>query len=129
MCAFVAKRGGEFRAPFRRQCIHEFAGDEHRSLQYPAMGFNPTSDIHGITDQGEFQFLFIADVSIDDFAVMDTDGDTERLVSRLNASVPGIDGFDKLDRTLRSVRGVAQVGQFGPKKAISPSPMNLSIEP
>jgi len=89
------------------------------------MGFNPTSDIHGVTDQGEFQFLFIANVSIDDFAVMDTDGNTERLVSCLNASVPRIDGFDELDRTLRSVGGVAQAGQRQAEKGHQPITQEL----
>src|SRR3954451_24104980 len=108
MLPLVREPLGEIITIFRMKGINERIADQYRGVKRSAVCFDTAGDVDRVTNDGKLQPLVAADVTLDDVAVVDADGDPDGNVAEPTAPfVPTVDRPLNVQRAARSVDGVA----------------------
>ena len=127
---FIGESLRKLHATFGSQCLHKLTGNKDRRVEAPAIGFDAACNIHSVAEYRELEPLFVADISLHDLTVVNTDRNADGVI--VGTSMLLVQ--HAIDLTISSAHAAAFVTSRrlvsgGPKNAISPSPRNLSIDP
>ena len=111
MAPLVDKPAHQVLTPFGAERIDESTGYEKSGLKASAVCLNSAGDIDGIAEDGEFKPVVAADITLQDLAVVDADGDlNRRIIGAFILRVATAERLEHIKRTMRRVGRIARAG-------------------